>query len=190
MFLGSICPIIIKSTAAYPDLFPWHFICSTHFYQQMMSVHWCDTFHMHASHCIHPHLSMFSVSDVRCMQYPQVAVWWHKTTCVCQLHDEICGQMMLLHMRHLTAKFLEVPCTWNPREVGYNDMEVQSYLNSFQYWTFILMSKNNNTWCSYFELNHCVMRPRECMWLITLKVLLWHFWMSQGLGVVVAMRDP
>jgi hypothetical protein len=72
----------------------------------------------------------------------------------------------------LLLNFLEVPCMWNTREVDYDDVEVLvlSYLNNFLYWTFILMSKNDNTWYSCFELSHCVMRPRVCIWL-----LLWRY---------------
>jgi hypothetical protein len=57
MFLDSICPIIIESIAAYPDLFLRHFMGSTHFYQHVMNIHWCYTFHIHKLH----HIAYFHI---------------------------------------------------------------------------------------------------------------------------------
>jgi len=68
----------------------------------------------------------------------------------------------------LLPNFLEVPSLWNPREVGYDDMEVLSYLNGFQYWTFILMSKDDNTWYSY--LNSTI------VWWDAVSAFSWLLW--------------
>ena len=133
IFLGSVRLITIKSIAAYPDLFPWHFLCSTHFYEQKMNVHWCVTIHIH---------KLLHIAFIHIYSFFQYVIWDAYITLKLLCDDtkqSMCASYMMKSVDGwcyctwdiLLPNFLEFPCMLNPREVGYNGMEVLIYLNSF-----------------------------------------------------------